>query len=108
MNKSSLLPTPPSNESSDDEEENSEKILLHPPSFFSMDEDKGAPACCIINKQLKHLLRHGGHLPQNDPPSSTINQHHLLFRGYMKQVKGRTGGQNKHFLMSTATAWLLR
>jgi hypothetical protein len=44
---------------------------------------------------------------RNDPPSSTINQHHLLFRGYLKQVKGRTGGQNEH-LMSIATVWLLR
>jgi hypothetical protein len=43
-----------------------------------------------------------------DHSSSTINQHHLLFREYLKQVKSRSGGQNEHLLMSTVTVWLLR
>jgi hypothetical protein len=68
MNKS--LTYIPSSESSDDEEENSEEILLHRPSF-SINDDEGASACHIIcrivNKQLKHLLRHVNHLPQMIP-----------------------------------------
>jgi hypothetical protein len=53
---------------------------------------------------VKHLLWDDDHLPQNDPPSSTINQ---LITYNSLQVKGKTGGHDE-CLTSTATVWLFR
>jgi hypothetical protein len=61
------------------------------PSFQSMTMKVPQPAKSV-NQQLKHLPWDSNRLSQNDPPLSTINQHHLLIAGYLKQVEGKTGG----------------
>jgi hypothetical protein len=77
------------------------------PPFQSAMMTKAPQPVASVNEQLKHLLWDGDRLPWNDPPSSSINQQHLLIGGYLEQVQDRTGGQNER-LTSTATVWLFR